>query len=73
MSGNEVNIFGLNLTERTAMTDEGEIGDIVNFIDFEGDETQDLAIAEFAIIQWRNDRMWSCTALEDYTTESPLT
>jgi hypothetical protein len=61
----DIIIFGINLKRRAAVADIG-LGTIKNFLDMDGDETQDASIATVAIIEW-DAGGWSHAVIDEFT------
>lgn len=60
----DLHVIALNTTIRLVVAEEG-LGKIINYIDAEGDETTDVAEAEYAIVEWQFGG-YSNLKLEEY-------
>ena len=58
-----------NFCQRYAVDDDGVIGDIDSFLDRDGDDTDEVNTARFAIVCWRDDKTWSPIDMDDFVRE----
>lgn len=72
--GDSINVVAVNLSQRLALREDDILGDIIDYLDFEGEETSDEKEAAFAIVEWRGtEGGWSCLEIEDYETDQAIT
>lgn len=64
----EIHILAINISQRLAVAEEG-VGDIVNFLDEFGDETDEPDV--YATIKWRFGG-WSTIDTTDYESTAGL-
>lgn len=56
-----LDIVAVNRSAWLVLTDDGETVNITNFLDVDGDETDNPDNAEFAIVQTSDGQWWSVT------------
>ena len=61
----EVFVLAVNYTAGLAMTDDGVIGRIDTYLDFEGDETDEMDLARVAIVEWP-DETWTPLDMSEF-------
>lgn len=66
----DIVVLAVNLFQRLAVRDDDTLGDIRTFLDDEGDETEDVDGAEWAVVEWR-DGGWSTLVIDDYDFDQP--
>lgn len=62
----DVVVVAINVSARMAVRADDVVGDIVNFLDPDGDETDDPEGALVAIVQWRGEGSWSPVEIADF-------
>lgn len=60
----DVHVLAINIPKRLAVADEG-LGDIRNFLDKNGFETEDPKDAEWVVVEWRFGG-WTSIPVDEY-------
>lgn len=61
-------VDGVSQSGRYVTSEDGAIADIINYLDDEGEETDDQEFARVAIVKWRDGELWSAVDLTQFTT-----
>lgn len=60
-------IMAIDCAARRAITDDGREGEITDFFDDDGDQTDDLDLAVTAVVKVAEDE-WHAVALDEFQT-----